>query len=110
MQFLTRPLHCTTVQFSNRDTTGNEDDQAKIFTHIHKDDILCIDLYSSTMAASASYDGQIVVWNVETGHLYYQFNVNTVKGNKKYQGTTASFSTFRICFTYVGSNEKHNPR
>ena len=38
------------------------------------------------MAATASYDGQIVVWSLETGRIFNQFNVNDVKGNKKYQG------------------------
>lgn len=69
-----------------RDVRGAEEEEPKIIKNLHKDDILEIDVYNSGIATTASYDGLINVWSLETGHVYCSFNVNSVKGNKKYQG------------------------
>ncbi|XP_038674997.1 WD repeat-containing protein on Y chromosome isoform X2 [Scyliorhinus canicula] len=36
----------------------------------HKDDILCIAQCPPTLLATSSYDGEIIVWNMISGHIY----------------------------------------
>ena len=59
-----------------RDVRGAEDDPPKSWNSFHKDDILAVDLTSGGCMATASYDGQVTCWNIETGHVYSQVNVN----------------------------------
>eukprot|EP00794_Sanderia_malayensis_P007565 gene7565-8403_t len=69
-----------------RDASGAEEEEPKVINNLHKDDIIGVDVYNSSLATTASYDGAISVWSLETGHVYCSFNVNSVKGSKKYQG------------------------
>jgi len=61
-----------------RDVRGAEDDPPKSWNSIHKDDILAVEVNNNGCMATASYDGQVTCWNIETGHLYCQLNVNKV--------------------------------
>nr|XP_014351744.1 PREDICTED: WD repeat-containing protein on Y chromosome-like isoform X5 [Latimeria chalumnae] len=40
--------------------------------HGHKEDILCIAQCAPTFLATSSYDGEIIVWNLVSGHMYCQ--------------------------------------
>ena len=60
-----------------RDVRGAEDDPPKLWNNLHKDDILSVDHSgSSGLMATTSYDGQVCCWNIETGHVFCQMNVN----------------------------------
>ena len=72
--------------FAYSEGAGEENEVPKTISHVHKDDILCIDMYNSSIVATASYDGQIAVWNLETGRIFYRFDVNNLREFKLYQG------------------------
>ena len=59
-----------------RDMRGAEDDPPKMWNNLHKDDILSVDHTKSGLMATTSYDGQVCCWNIETGHIFCQMNVN----------------------------------
>lgn len=59
-----------------RDVRGAEDDPPKLWNALHKDDILAVDFTKSGTMVTASYDGQVTCWNIETGHTYCQININ----------------------------------
>lgn len=59
-----------------RDVRGAEDDPPKVWNNLHKDDILAVDHTKSGLMATTSYDGQVCCWNIETGHVFCQMNVN----------------------------------
>nr|XP_033806006.1 WD repeat-containing protein on Y chromosome-like [Geotrypetes seraphini] len=40
----------------------------------HKEDILCVAQCPPSFLATSSYDGEIIVWNMVSGHLYCRFN------------------------------------
>jgi len=40
----------------------------------HKEDILCISKSDSNFLATSSYDGEIIVWNIISGHIYCKLN------------------------------------
>ena len=40
----------------------------------HKEDILCIAKSDSNFLATSSYDGEIIVWNIISGHIYCKLN------------------------------------
>ncbi|XP_013775753.1 WD repeat-containing protein on Y chromosome-like [Limulus polyphemus] len=46
-----------------------DDDSYKIWTAKHKDDIVAMDYYKGSLLATASYDGEIILWLLETGHV-----------------------------------------
>ncbi|KAJ6662359.1 hypothetical protein lerEdw1_012523 [Lerista edwardsae] len=39
----------------------------------HKEDILCIAQCPPTLLATSSYDGEIIVWNMNSGHICHKF-------------------------------------
>ncbi|XP_072433361.1 cilia- and flagella-associated protein 337 [Chiloscyllium punctatum] len=41
----------------------------------HKDDILCIAQCPPTLLATSSYDGEIIVWNMISGHIYCHLQI-----------------------------------
>ena len=45
-----------------RDVRGAEDDPPKLWNNFHKDDILAVDLNNSGHIATASYDGQVMIY------------------------------------------------
>lgn len=73
---------------SLRDSNEEENERPRTLTHLHTDDILCIDKDNASMVVTASYDGQIAVWNFETGHIFHDLNVNNVRDCKKSQGVS----------------------
>ncbi|XP_062983056.1 WD repeat-containing protein 49-like isoform X2 [Elgaria multicarinata webbii] len=40
----------------------------------HKEDILCIAQCPPTLLATSSYDGEIIVWNMNSGHICHKFH------------------------------------
>lgn len=40
----------------------------------HKEDITCIAKSETNLLASASYDGEIIVWNMVSGHIFCKLN------------------------------------
>ena len=53
-----------------------------MWSNFHKDDILSIDLHRpSRIVASSSYDGDIKVWSLETGHVSCVLNANQYAGS-----------------------------
>uniref|UniRef100_A0A8D2DRP7 Uncharacterized protein n=1 Tax=Sciurus vulgaris TaxID=55149 RepID=A0A8D2DRP7_SCIVU len=42
--------------------------------HGHKEDILCVAQCPPFLLATCSYDGEIIVWNVISGHVYCKLN------------------------------------
>lgn len=38
--------------------------------HGHKEDIMCIAKSESNFLATSSYDGEIIVWNMVSGHIF----------------------------------------
>ncbi|XP_043929175.1 WD repeat-containing protein 49-like [Protopterus annectens] len=43
----------------------------------HKEDILCISQCPPTLLATSSYDGEIIVWNMVSGHIYCRLHTPT---------------------------------
>uniref|UniRef100_A0A8C8SMR6 WD40 repeat domain 95 n=1 Tax=Pelusios castaneus TaxID=367368 RepID=A0A8C8SMR6_9SAUR len=41
----------------------------------HKEDILCIAQCPPTLLATSSYDGEIIVWNMISGHIYRKLHI-----------------------------------
>ncbi|XP_076314990.1 WD repeat-containing protein on Y chromosome-like [Tachypleus tridentatus] len=48
---------------------SDDDDSYKVWTSKHKDDIVAMDYYKDRLLATASYDGEIILWMLETGHV-----------------------------------------
>ncbi|XP_056681108.1 WD repeat-containing protein 49-like [Monodelphis domestica] len=40
----------------------------------HKDDILCVVQCPPSLLATSSYDGEIIIWNLISGHIYCKLN------------------------------------
>ncbi|XP_074153531.1 cilia- and flagella-associated protein 337-like [Sminthopsis crassicaudata] len=41
----------------------------------HKDDILCVAQCPPSLLATSSYDGEIIIWNMISGHIYCKLNI-----------------------------------
>ncbi|XP_063000291.1 EF-hand calcium-binding domain-containing protein 8 [Elgaria multicarinata webbii] len=50
--------------------------ECKHWKSYHSDDILCMDSYSSKLLVTASCDGDIVLWNVNSGQAFCRFNAS----------------------------------
>ncbi|XP_039770903.1 WD repeat-containing protein on Y chromosome-like isoform X2 [Ornithorhynchus anatinus] len=46
-------------------------------TRGHKEDILCVAHCPPTLLATSSYDGEIIIWNVVSGHVCHKLNSPT---------------------------------
>lgn len=65
---------------------GEEDLPAKVWDKKHKEDILAVDFYDPAedddhqadpcIVATSSYDGDIIIWEMETGHMLYRLNAH----------------------------------
>ncbi|XP_013411389.1 WD repeat-containing protein on Y chromosome [Lingula anatina] len=53
-----------------------EDESFKQWPVKHADDILSVAYYDPSTIATSSYDGDIIIWSLETGHMYCRLNVN----------------------------------
>ena len=51
---------------------------------IHKDDILCMCSQEPNMLASASYDGDIIIWNVDVERCTCKLNASDERSRGKY--------------------------
>ncbi|KAM6179026.1 cilia- and flagella-associated protein 337-like [Rhynchocyon petersi] len=49
--------------------------------HGHKEDILCVAQCPPALLATSSYDGEIIVWNVTSGHIYCKLNTPVPSGD-----------------------------
>lgn len=59
---------------------GGGEEHRKDWKQKHSEDILCMSYLSPNIIATGSYDGDIVVWSRDTGHVYCTLNAN--KGTK----------------------------
>ena len=60
-----------------KDSRGDEEEcEPRVWINFHKDDILSIDLYGTGTLATASYDGDIKVWSIETFQVTCVLNAN----------------------------------
>ncbi|ERE76524.1 WD repeat-containing protein 49 [Cricetulus griseus] len=61
--------------------------------HGHKEDILCVAQCPPFLLATSSYDGEIIVWNVISGHVYCKLNPSSpVDGQDHREGQDRSVS------------------
>lgn len=67
--------------FFPRDCREEEEGEPRVWPNFHKDDILSIDLYRPNLVATASYDGDVKVWSLETGHVSCVLNANDYGAN-----------------------------
>lgn len=65
------------------DGEEGEDEPPKIWDKRHKEDILSVDYFDPQesphdvcIVATSSYDGDIYIWELETGHMMYRLNAN----------------------------------
>ncbi|XP_043193477.1 WD repeat-containing protein on Y chromosome-like isoform X1 [Amphibalanus amphitrite] len=59
-----------------------EDTSVREWMKRHKEDILTVDFRSPSLVATGAYDGEIIVWNLETGHLYSRLSVDMVNAGR----------------------------
>lgn len=78
-----------------RDVRGAEDDPPRSWNTLHKDDILAVDLMGSSQVATASYDGQVTCWNIDSGHVYSMINVNKSVRRRSLSVATLDFAKER---------------
>ncbi|XP_031194673.1 WD repeat-containing protein 49-like [Mastomys coucha] len=53
--------------------------------HGHKEDILCVAQCPPFLLATSSYDGEIIVWNVISGHMYCKLNTPSLIDGQDYR-------------------------
>ncbi len=54
----------------------------------HKEDILCIAHSAPSLLATASYDGEIIVWNLISGHVFTRFAPPVPEGYEEQDDTS----------------------
>ncbi|XP_028518792.1 WD repeat-containing protein 49 [Exaiptasia diaphana] len=59
-----------------KDCRDDEEDVPRVWPGFHKDDILSISFYPPNLVATSSYDGDIKIWNMETGHTSCVLNAS----------------------------------
>ncbi|CAI5773096.1 repeat-containing on Y chromosome-like isoform X1 [Podarcis lilfordi] len=62
----------------------------------HKEDILCIAQCPPTLLATSSYDGEIIVWNMMSGHICHKFHTSVAAASVSTKSVDASVS--RVIF------------
>ncbi|XP_061484436.1 WD repeat-containing protein on Y chromosome-like isoform X2 [Rhineura floridana] len=62
----------------------------------HKEDILCIAQCPPTLLATSSYDGEIIVWNMISGHICHKFHIPIAAASVSTKNVDASVS--RVIF------------
>ncbi|XP_042541771.1 WD repeat-containing protein 49-like [Dipodomys spectabilis] len=66
--------------------------------HGHKEDILCVAQCPPFLLATSSYDGEIIIWNVISGHIYCKLDTSShVDGLDHGKGPDQSVS----CLTFL---------
>ncbi|KAM9675026.1 LOW QUALITY PROTEIN: cilia- and flagella-associated protein 337-like [Dama dama] len=66
--------------------------------HGHKEDILCVAHCPPSLLATSSYDGEIIIWNVISGHVYCKLNSpSSSDGTEDREGPDRSVS----CLTFL---------
>ncbi|XP_048196561.1 WD repeat-containing protein 49-like [Perognathus longimembris pacificus] len=66
--------------------------------HGHKEDILCVAQCPPFLLATSSYDGEIIIWNVISGHIYCKLHTPShVDGLEHGEGPDQSIS----CLTFL---------
>ncbi|XP_068123133.1 cilia- and flagella-associated protein 337-like [Hyperolius riggenbachi] len=58
----------------------------------HREDILCIAQNPPNLLASSSYDGEIIIWNMISGHIYCRINTAQHVGSAGIKSTDRSVS------------------
>ncbi|XP_078673721.1 WD repeat-containing protein on Y chromosome-like isoform X1 [Branchiostoma floridae x Branchiostoma belcheri] len=80
------------------DAKGDEDDDTKVWPVRHGEDILCSSYYSPlSILATSSYDGDIILWSADTGHVLCRLNA--------FHG---AFPMSPICFGVPGETSREN--
>ena len=59
-----------------------EDTSVREWMKRHREDILTVDFRGPSLVATGAYDGEIIVWNLETGHLYSRLSVDAVNSDR----------------------------
>ncbi|KAK3740293.1 hypothetical protein QZH41_018524, partial [Actinostola sp. cb2023] len=59
-----------------KDCRDDEEDIPRIWPAFHKEDILSIAFHPPSVVATSSYDGDIKVWNLDTGHTSCVLNAS----------------------------------
>ncbi|XP_054979971.1 WD repeat-containing protein on Y chromosome-like [Sorex araneus] len=63
------------------------------FNQGHKEDILCVTQCPPFLLATSSYDGEIIIWNVISGHVYCKLNTPSPSdGAEEGEGSDRSIS------------------
>lgn len=71
------PISCLSRMLHNhRECRDDEEDVPRIWPGFHNDDILSISYYPPNLVATSSYDGDIKVWNMETGNTLCVLNAS----------------------------------
>ncbi|XP_078611049.1 WD repeat-containing protein on Y chromosome-like isoform X2 [Branchiostoma floridae x Branchiostoma japonicum] len=80
------------------DAKGDEDDDMKVWPVRHGEDILCSSYYSPlSILATSSYDGDIILWSADTGHVLCRLNA--------FHG---AYPMSPICFGVPGETSREN--
>lgn len=83
-----------------------EEGEPRVWPDFHKDDILSIDLHQpSRIVASSSYDGEIKIWSLETGHVSCVLNANHYAGSKHARPVIPLELKRRVSQNNAGSKE-----
>ncbi|XP_065662336.1 cilia- and flagella-associated protein 337 isoform X2 [Hydra vulgaris] len=84
----------------------SEDTSIKIFNSLHKDDVLSIDSLETGVAVTSSYDGQVSCWNLKTGEVSFEQNINTLKKKEKESGIEATTTEAEAARTLETMNKE----
>ncbi|XP_014447030.1 WD repeat-containing protein 49 [Tupaia chinensis] len=74
--------------------------------HGHKEDILCVAQCPPFLLATSSYDGEIIIWNVISGHIYCKLNTpSPTDGTEHREGPDRSVSCLAFLKTRAAQLE-----
>ncbi|XP_049634417.1 WD repeat-containing protein 49-like [Suncus etruscus] len=73
----------------------------------HKEDIFCVTHCPPCLLATSSYDGEIIVWNVNSGHVYCKLNTPSLSdGAEEGEGSDRSVSCLIFLKTRVTTGDR----
>ncbi|KAF3825900.1 hypothetical protein GH733_006727 [Mirounga leonina] len=72
----------------------------------HKEDILCVAQGPPLLLATSSYDGEVIIWNVISGHIYFKLNTSSPSdGTEDRKGPDQSVSCLALLKTRAAKFE-----